>query len=286
MNTRIVGVGVVAAGLLVGARAQAHVTLTNPMNRYGDLAYQNAYQKSSPCGHADNPPGDQAPVVYQAGETITITIDEYVQHEGFFRVAVAGSDQDFIAPTSVDDIGDDPNTVLVMADEQSGGEHQIEVTLPDTPCDPCVLQFIQVMTAGGNFNDNYYQCADIVIEGSVPSTGGEETTGGGDTEGTTGDGGSDGTTSTSTSTSGSDAGSASASGSSPSTGPDGGSSGEDTDVATTTGDAMPDASSESDGCSCRSTPRGSTAMPWALLALFATVRRRARRRRARPSALG
>jgi MYXO-CTERM domain-containing protein len=274
MKTRWIALAVLGACALLGTSAQAHVMLTDPMNRYGELSLQNAYQKSSPCGHADNPPGDLTPVVFQAGETITITIDEYIQHTGFFRVAVADSDQEFIAPTGVDDIGDDPSTILVMADEQSGGVHEIEVTLPNTPCDPCVLQFIQIMTTGaGAFNDNYFQCADIVIEGEVQGTGGEDPTGDDSTTDATagGTGGSGGGPTTD------DSGDSSASTSSG--GDDPGSSGaEETDSTGASGDPFPagDATDTGDGCSCRTDGRRSRWLGLGMLGLLGLLAPRRR----------
>jgi MYXO-CTERM domain-containing protein len=209
-------------------------------------------------------------VVYQAGETITVTIDEYVSHSGFIRVAVAGSDQDFVAPTGVDAI-DDAYTIYSEPDMNAGGEFDIQVTLPNAPCDPCVMQVIQVMTtSGGDFNGNYFQCADIVIEGAA-ATGGEETTGGGGSTGggTTSDSGSASTTSTTS-------GGSSVSDSGTSTAGSAGSTegGTATDSGTS-GEPLPGESTDDGGCSCRQSP--DTTPGWAMLGLLGLLGLRRRR---------
>jgi MYXO-CTERM domain-containing protein len=142
-----------------------------------------------------------------------------------------------------------------------GGEFDLDVTLPDTPCDPCVLQMIQVMTtSGGAFNGNYYQCADIVIEGAA-ATGGETMGEGSTGDATTGDsGGTSGGTTTTTGRS--DA----------STSGDGGTDG-DTDSS---GDALPASSSGDEGCSVGS--QRSPTPGWLLLGVLGLLGLRSRRR--------
>jgi hypothetical protein len=134
-------------------------------------------QKDAPCG-ADpaSPPGVVGGVtVYEAGETITLTIDEFVGHTGSLRVAIDPTGTDaFALPASYDDLSG-PN-ILASFDDASGAiEHQLEVTLPSEPCDPCTLQVIQIME-DGNFSadDFYFQCADIVIEAAGGGTDGSD----------------------------------------------------------------------------------------------------------------
>ncbi|MCA9712801.1 MAG: lytic polysaccharide monooxygenase, partial [Myxococcales bacterium] len=200
-----------------------------------------------PCGHPDNPPGEAAPTVYEAGQTITVRFDEFVQHTGYFRVAVDTSGTDgFVSPASFDDFYNSPQVLLDdIADAQDGGLHEVEVTLPDTTCDPCSLQLIQVMTDDGAFgpgtDDLYFQCADIVL---VPAG----TNGGsGSGDGGSGDGGpgSDGTGAPFT-----------------------------TGMASDTSDATTaDSDDEASGCSCRA-HRSPAALAWLLVVLAAGRRRR------------
>lgn len=216
--------------------AQAHIELLTPAARYTPN-----HQKNDPCGHADNPAGEGSPATYQAGQTITIRFDEYVQHTGHFRVALdmTGTDT-FVSPSDFDDFYNSPQVLLdEIADDQDGGLHEVEVTLPDTLCDPCTLQLIQVMTDDGAWgpgnDDLYFQCADIVIEPAVA------------------DGGSD-------------------------DGSNDGNSGPPSDE-TTDGSSGPieESSDDSSGCACNVQPqRSALATLWFTLALLGVRRRRRR----------
>ncbi len=229
--------------------AFAHIELLSPPARYTP-----DHQKDEPCGHVMNPPGEGLVTVYEVGETISLRFEEFVEHTGHFRVAVdlTGMD-DFTSPTDFDDFYNSPQVILDdIPDRQEGGLHTVEVTLPDTPCDPCSLQLIQVMTEDGAFGpgtqDLYFQCADIVLEprmetGDPPA----DSSGGGDPSGADDRGTGDepfGTTS-------------------------------DTPASATASTADSDTAPQ--GCSCRtfSHPSG---MTWLLLGLVGLRRRGARSR--------
>ncbi len=156
--------GATVGTLVAPALAQAHVALLEPPARYA-----REHVKSGPCGHPDNPSGEVTRS-YVIGETIEIRFDEYIGHPGHFRIALSTEgDGALVDPTDYDDFYSAPNVLLDDIDDPDGvSDHRIEVTLPDTPCDPCTLQLIQVMTdkppwgpEGGN--ELYYQCADIRI---------------------------------------------------------------------------------------------------------------------------
>ncbi|MEX1368331.1 MAG: SCE4755 family polysaccharide monooxygenase-like protein, partial [Nannocystaceae bacterium] len=261
-TTRAVSAAIGLGLGLVASPAAAHISMTSPPARYAQ-----DYQKSEPCGHPMNPPGQGEPTVYQAGETITVVFDEFVDHQGHFRIAVDPTGTDaFTSPTAFDDFYNSPEVLLdEIADDQDGGIHMVEVTLPDEPCDPCTLQLIQVMVDGawgpGN-SDLYFQCADIVIEGASAESDG--TKGGGDSTGgggaTTGSGASEGgetggaETATPTSTGGEGSGG----------------EGSGTDGGTDTGDPVEDSD---DGCACRSVGTSAPAGMW-MLVLLAAARRR------------
>jgi MYXO-CTERM domain-containing protein len=144
------------------------------------------------------------------------------------------------------------------------------VTLPDTPCEACTLQLMQVMEDGEfgpGISDLYFQCADIVIEGAsaetadpttgADGTGGEDSSGGGASSG------------------GGDVGSGDAGSS------EGSSGGSQNDEGTTSGattgtDTTGPADSDDGegGCSCRAAASPTVAAPWLLVALMAWRRRR------------
>lgn len=272
----IVGSGLPAAlalGVaLVAAPAAAHITLLSPASRYS-----SEYQKDPPCGHPDNPPGAGPVATYQAGETISVQFDETVDHAGHFRIALdpTGTDS-FTLPTGFDDFYNSPEVLLDEIPDMAGGVYSVDVTLPDTPCDPCTLQLIQVMNDGSwgpGDSDLYFACADIVIEGSAADTGGTGTGGGGTGGDGTGGSGGDGTGGGGGDV-GSGAGSEGGSSASASEGSGGGGTADEASTGSSGSDGSED---DKGGCSCRAEPSSpATAAPWLLVALVAW-RRRSRR---------
>jgi|SRR5690554_4545086 len=146
--------------------------------------------KISPCGNTDEAVATGAAYTYQPGETITISLAEYVPHPGYFRIAFDDDGyDDFVSPRwivpiepenraggcPIDDEdqcrvgdyltdGDFFNNETVLMDNLNSHtsataqrSYTWEVTLPDVECDNCTLQIIQVMmdpagTAHGVYN--------------------------------------------------------------------------------------------------------------------------------------
>lgn len=158
------------SGLTLAPGAFAHLSLTTPTARHPDSEL-----KYGPCGVGadDVRTTDPAKITtYTAGETITVTWTEYVDHDpSHYRIAFSREGDAFVDPTGFDDT----ETVypelldgIPDADAGSGHEYSVEVTLPNEPCDLCSLQVIQVMHdkppwGPGGGDDIYYQCADIVL---------------------------------------------------------------------------------------------------------------------------
>lgn len=162
------------ATLLFASTGAAHIELNDPISRY-----PRSGNKSCPCGEGDSNRRCDVPAEessdpnrstdpdkitrYEVGSTITVRFDEYIGHAGRFRVAF---DEDGA------DLSDFNNNILMdIPDPRDGsGEREIEVTLPDTPCDNCTLQLIQAMH-GDTENpvldpsplSTYYTCADIIL---------------------------------------------------------------------------------------------------------------------------
>ena len=162
--------------------AAAHIWLDEPISRYPEeVAGEN---KACPCGVGEsnrtcNNPNDRSDpdrstdrvTTLQPGQQLKIVIDEYVGHSGRYRVAFDedGADlEDFNQHILLDE-PDGPGRQGNVSDGSSIWE--FNVTVPDTPCDNCTLQVIQMMD--GNMDapvpdpvgrSSYYQCADIVIE--------------------------------------------------------------------------------------------------------------------------
>lgn len=148
-----------AALTLTSSVASAHIQLDYPTARTTSL-------KTGPCGAAGSTRGDQV-TTFQAGEVITIVWRETVDHPGHYRVAFdADGQDDFVDPTSFTDTYTNDTVLIDDIADKEGGTYTQELTIPDSACDHCTLQVIQVMTDKapyGDDNDLYYQCADIVI---------------------------------------------------------------------------------------------------------------------------
>lgn len=165
-----------AAGMLLASSASAHINIVSPASRYGPDQIKDA-----PCGTVDNAPGINPPHVFEPGETITVTIDEFIAHEGHLRIAWAENDEDIVTITAFDDFDNFPGVLLDNIEDPAGAKvFSIDVTLPDVECVNCTLQVIQVMYDGDGFqeNDLYYSCADITLMAGAATT-----TGGGDDDG-------------------------------------------------------------------------------------------------------
>lgn len=178
-KARIYTAAAVAATGLVGDDVEAHFTLQSPpaLSTQDELG---SPQKTAPCGPdgAGDPTG--AVTTYQAGSTITITIDEKIHHPGHYRVALAIDDPNElpdappVTPTANDECAStviqDPPVFPILADGMLehtapfGSPQSFEVTLPDdVTCDNCTLQVIEYMSSH-DAPCFYYHCANIAIQ--------------------------------------------------------------------------------------------------------------------------
>jgi len=195
---------VVGAAVGYAAPASAHISLEQGgthLSRYGD-----GQIKDGPCGMAGGKRGTNV-YTYAPGQTITISLVEFVPHPSYFRIAFDDDGDDgFIEPRSIKPIDparkcpDGPGdhcgasdfynapSVLPMMDDLNPHlagaalpKYTWMVTLPDVECTNCTLQIIQVMeddafhgpydpTPGVGVEDIYHQCIDLVLaKGAVPS---------------------------------------------------------------------------------------------------------------------
>ncbi len=189
----------------VSGSAAAHMDMSFPTARYPiALGDEN---KACPCGvggtnrtcdipvaqQVDNNRDESRVTTFQAGETITLVFDEYIGHAGRWRVA--------FDPDGAETADFNANILLDVVDPAGGAGNaggsmwNLEVTLPNTPCDNCTLQLVQMMD--GNTADpvpdptgrsSYYQCADIVLLGSDEDAGAPPDAGEAQADGGLGDG--------------------------------------------------------------------------------------------------
>ena len=185
----LLSVTIAAIFHFISPAAYAHIDILSHITRHGRDEIKNG-----PCGMTDSERGTNI-YTYEPGETITIEVEEYISHPGYFRIAFDDNgDDDFLNPQSVDpvncDCTDDPgdhcgesdfyNNDAVLMDnlephnpaDYSAVVWTFEVELPDIECDNCTLQFIQVMTdsfhapydPSPTSGDIYYQCIDLVLK--------------------------------------------------------------------------------------------------------------------------
>jgi MYXO-CTERM domain-containing protein len=290
-SRHVLGWAALGAALLSPATSEAHFVLTSPaasteQNALGDP------QKAPPCGD-DNGSAVATGIVttYQAGQTITVTIDETIFHPGHYRIALAVNDPSELPPEPIVTPGAtacgsapiDPAPVFpVLADgvfqhETAFTEPQsIEITLPDdVTCTHCTLQIIQFMSNHALNNPGgcyYHHCAEIALEEgpvAATSTSGDDagsSDGGGPTSATSGDS-ADGTAGPAATSNASADGSA--------TGTIDADTGAGT-VATTPGSG--DGDGDDGGCSCSSHRRSPDQASF-VLGLLGLLGLRLRRRR-------
>lgn len=171
---------------LLVASALAHTALEYPPPRYpSDGSTAN---KACPCGvgqsnrlcnvasdRSDPDRNDARASTFEPGETITVVYHETIGHAGRIRIAFDddGADMADFNEHILLDVEDPPGA---EGNVGQGSRWELEVTLPDTPCDNCTLQLVQMMD--GNTDDpvpdpigrsSYYQCADLVL-GKAPKT--------------------------------------------------------------------------------------------------------------------
>ena len=162
---------------LFASTASAHIELIDPPPRY-----QLPANKSCPCGDGDSNrvcdttaaethDDNRSTTVTQleAGSTITITAEEYVDHAGRMRVAFDNEGAD-LTDFNANILADESDPLDGTISQATPHTWTFDVQVPNTPCDNCTLQVIQVMNvdtatpvADPAPASTYYTCADIQI---------------------------------------------------------------------------------------------------------------------------
>jgi hypothetical protein len=271
-----------AAVALFSVSAAAHIELVEPAPRYALPG-----NKACPCGAGDgnrtcdttaeestDPDRSMNVATFEAGSTITVVAEEYIDHAGRMRVAFDpdGADLADFNDNVLMDVADPSESGLSMTNPRVW---EFQVPLPTTPCDNCTLQIIQAMH-GDTENpvldpaplSTYYTCADIRIVPQGTLEAGEGSgSGGSATVGASGAAGAAGSSAT-----GGAAGAAGA-------GATGGSNAAGTGAGNPPVDDASD--DEADDSGCALTPAGSSrSAAWALGLLGLLAMRKLPRRRA------
>lgn len=117
--------------------------------------------KSSPCGGVAR---TATPIEYKPGQQLTVEFEETINHLGYYEIR--------FLPANDSPAGMADNLLLMIPDNQNNPianaqYHQFtaNITLPNTKCETCTLQLIQVMQDNGpNGGDSfYYSCSDIKL---------------------------------------------------------------------------------------------------------------------------
>jgi hypothetical protein len=182
LNFSHVMCGLLAGSAFLTPAARAHVNMVGPLeSRGGD-------QKSGPC---EGKAWGSGPVyTFEPGATISLTAEESISHDGYFRISFDDAgDDDFVDPMSIDPINpnrygkgqecakDNPKdrcgesdfcsfvstdggpTVLwdkldphIPNGLLNGKEWTWKVTLPDVECTKCTLQVMQIMEDANDYS--------------------------------------------------------------------------------------------------------------------------------------
>ena len=171
----------VGFSLMLGGRAEGHIQLDEPTRRQADVSGPSLAQKNGPCGLNQR---SSNVTVFQPGESITVRWIETIDHPGHYRIAFDPDGQDsFQEPICLTncenlanptfDFYDAPEILVDNIPDDPSRAYEVQITLPNIECENCTLQLIQVMydkppyTLPPNSNDNYYQCADLVLRSGV-----------------------------------------------------------------------------------------------------------------------
>ncbi|HKO95153.1 MAG TPA: SCE4755 family polysaccharide monooxygenase-like protein, partial [Polyangiaceae bacterium] len=183
-----------ALSLLTGA-ALAHVELDYPPPRAAGQSEGNL--KNTPCGQNANGRTDRV-TVFEPGQTITVTFNEFINHPSYYRVAFDPDGDNFPMRSGVPANATESiqtaeaaeqalfqgtgSQLLAVVPEVNGAASSATVTLPNMECENCTLQLIEFMYDKADPQHGYYQCADIALRsaGTVVNPGNGEGNGEGD----------------------------------------------------------------------------------------------------------
>jgi MYXO-CTERM domain-containing protein len=234
---RLLTGGLFAAAVSVGAApASAHFVLQTPAATMAQDGLGSP-QKMAPCGDDGTGVPSGMVTAYQAGQTITITVDEKIYHPGHYRISIGKNGpgdipvEPTVTPGANTPCGTAPidanPTFPVLADgvfahtAPFNGPQTITVTLPpDVTCDHCTLQVLEFMSnhplnnPGGCY---YHHCANISIQSASTTTSGGPSSTGTGSAGETSAASTSGGAGTTAATTGSGAGGAAGAGGSTST---------------------------------------------------------------------
>ena len=164
------------SAMLVAPSARAHINLIDPPPRHVLQGGSDNGIKSCPCGlggsnricnvaqDGSDPDRSERVSRFEAGSTITLRFEEFINHAGRFRIAFDpdGADMADFNANILEDVPDPANA--------NGMMWEIPITLPNTTCENCTLQLVQAMEVDQTVEiadpapiSSYYACVDIQL---------------------------------------------------------------------------------------------------------------------------
>ena len=172
-------------GVLAPKVSQAHFNLQSPPASMSQ-DFLGLPEKLGPCGDEGGGTPTGTVTAYQAGQTITVTINEIIPHPGWYRFALSVNDRSELPAEPVVTAGatacgsvpiQSPPVFPVLADgvfphtSSFSSPQTTQLTLPSNiNCTHCTLQVIEFMSNHGLNNPGgcfYHHCADISISGAT-----------------------------------------------------------------------------------------------------------------------
>lgn len=166
---------------VISTTALAHFTLESPAAVFNQGIVGDP-QKAPPCGSDSSAVATNAITTYEAGQTVTIRINEKIFHPGHYRVSLGlTGPQDLPEEPPVtagstacgSTVIDPAPTFPVLADGQLlhttafSGTQSFQVTIPaNITCTNCTLQVLEFMSNHGLNNPGgcyYHHCATINV---------------------------------------------------------------------------------------------------------------------------
>jgi len=169
----LVSFAILVPCLASASLAEAHIRLTSPTARY---TQNDNGLKTAPCGSGT---ATGAVTTLVPGQMLTVTWKESVSHAGHYRIALSANASDFTEPTNLTIPTTLPawNLADGIQDKTGTQDYSQTVQIPNAECPSCVLQLLQIMSAGtdgtntGSFNGVYHACADVSISASNADAG-------------------------------------------------------------------------------------------------------------------
>ena len=149
-----------ALGLLVaGLHAPpvlGHARLLSPT----PISSSPGLKQPAPCGApAANTLTGAPPTELVIGDQILIQWEETIDHDGYYRLSIDPTGTESVSEFAANVLADQLPDINTAA-QPLPHPYETTITVPNLPCDPCLLQMVRFMSATGTF---YHSCAEIRI---------------------------------------------------------------------------------------------------------------------------